>query len=98
MSAEPAVEAHPRRLSARQSGTVTALLDAALEVLDEVGFDRLSIRTVARRSGLTHTTAYTYFSSKDHLVAAAFRQLLATVPQPDTPFDPDRPAAERIAD
>lgn len=41
MSAEPAVEAHPRRLSARQSGTVTALLDAALEVLDEV--DRKSV-------------------------------------------------------
>ena len=86
---------HPRRrLSERQRATVGALLDATLEVVEEVGFDQLSIRTVAGRAGVTHTTAYAYFSSKDHLVAAAFWQLLGSIPHPAA--NGDEPAVERV--
>ena len=34
---------------------------------------------------MTHTTAYSYFSSKDHLVAAAFGRLLASIPTSTNP-------------
>jgi AcrR family transcriptional regulator len=73
--------ANPRRLlSERQSSTVTALLDAALDELRETGFDQLSLRTVAHRAGVTHTTAYSYFTSKSHLVAELHWRQLQQVP------------------
>lgn len=84
VSAAAEIAPHPRRtLSERQRATVDALLDAALDEVADVGFDDLTIRRVATRAGVTHTTAYTYFSSKDHLVCEAFWRLLRTVPGPD---------------
>ena len=63
----------PRRdLNARQVGTVEKLLAAALEELHEVGVDGLTIRSVAVRAGVSAATAYTYFSSKNHLFAELF--------------------------
>lgn len=97
VTAETILAPHPRRrLSERQSATVSALLDATLDVLDEMGFDQLSIRTVARRAGVTHTTAYSYFSSKEHLVAAAFGRLLASIPHPPDEGDAGAPATGRV--
>ena len=73
--------ANPRRLlSERQTSTVTALLDSALAELRESGFDQLSLRRVAHRSGVTHTTAYSYFTSKSHLIAELHWRQLQQVP------------------
>jgi AcrR family transcriptional regulator len=73
--------ANPRRLlTERQTFTVTALLDAALAELGEVGFDQLSLRTVAQRAGVTHTTAYSYFTSKSHLIAELHWRQLQQIP------------------
>jgi len=63
----------PRReLNPRQADTVEKLLKAATEELDAVGVDGLTIRTVALRAGVSSATAYTYFSSKNHLFAELF--------------------------
>jgi AcrR family transcriptional regulator len=63
----------PRReLNRRQADTVEKLLKAAIEELDAVGVDGLTIRTVAVRAGVSSATAYTYFSSKNHLFAELF--------------------------
>ena len=63
----------PRRdLNPRQAGTVERLLEAALEELAAVGVDGLTIRSVAVRAGVSAATAYTYFSSKNHLFAELF--------------------------
>lgn len=69
-------------LSKRQAATVDALLEAGLEALHDVGWDGLSLRDVAGRAGVTHTTAYTYFTSKEHLVAELNRRLLRALPDP----------------
>lgn len=61
-----------QRLSARQAKTVATLLDAAIRELRRVGYDDLSLRSVAKQAGVTATTAYTYFSSKDHLITEVF--------------------------
>jgi len=72
---------------------VQRLADALVVELAEVGYDQLTVRSVARRAGVAPATAYTYFTSKAHLVSEVFwRRLLAL---PDTPADPSRPAAER---
>ncbi len=82
-------------LSERQCGTLNALLDAALDQIRDDGYDSLTVRLVAQRAGVTHTTAYSYFSSKDELVAELYwRQVRAL---PDPVLDPGRTTADRIA-
>ncbi len=74
----------PRQsLSERQSLTVAALLDAGLTELHDVGYDKLTIRAVAQRAGVTHTTAYSFFSSKAHLVSELYWQQMQSLPTPE---------------
>ncbi|MFI6865857.1 TetR/AcrR family transcriptional regulator [Nocardia sp. NPDC050406] len=61
-----------RTLAGRSTETVDRLLDAGLEVLREQGYEQLSMREVCRRAGLTHATAYGYFSAKQHLVSEMY--------------------------
>lgn len=90
----PSVEATRRRLSARQAATVAKLVDAAVDELHDGGFDGLSMRGVATRAGVSAATAYTYFSSKEHLVAEVFWRRLAAL----GPIAPDlaQSAAVRV--
>ncbi|PYE12182.1 TetR family transcriptional regulator [Williamsia limnetica] len=70
------------------------LTEAAVEVLRDVGYDALTVRSVAKRAGVAPATAYTYFSSKGHVVAELFwRRLAEEIVEPD----PTLPRAERVA-
>lgn len=63
----------PRQgLRDRQVETVERLLAAGSEELGAVGHEALTIRSVAARAGVSPATAYTYFSSKNHLFAELF--------------------------
>ncbi|MFT4127572.1 MAG: helix-turn-helix domain-containing protein [Gordonia sp. (in: high G+C Gram-positive bacteria)] len=94
MSSPVSQESTRRRLSAQQAETVGRLTDAAVDVLNAEGFEGLTVRAVAKRAGVAPATAYTYFSSKSHLVAEVFwRRLADGVAEPD----PVRPATERVA-
>ncbi|MGW0052502.1 TetR/AcrR family transcriptional regulator [Nocardia nova] len=77
---EAAIHPRPprRSLAGRSAETVDRLLDAGLDVLREQGYDQLSMREVCRRAGLTHATAYGYFSAKQHLVAEAYWRRIRT--------------------
>lgn len=46
-----------------------ALVEAARAELVDVGRDHLSLRSVARRANVTHTSAYHHFADKDALLA-----------------------------
>lgn len=76
------MEATRRRLTEKQADTVDRLTRAALEVLSREGFAGLTVRMVAAAAGVGTATAYTYFSSKEHLVAEVFWRRLATTPPP----------------
>ena len=76
------VEAPRRRLSPRQAATVDKLVEATLDELREVGFDGMTVRHVARRAGVASATAYTYFASREHLIAELFWRRLALLPSP----------------
>lgn len=80
-------ESTRRRLSDRQAGTVRRLTDAAVEEVRATGFDGFTVRNVARRAGVAPATAYTYFTSKNHLVTEVFWRRLSTLP-------PVRPSPE----
>lgn len=62
---------------------------ATMTVLGREGFSGLTIRMVAAEAGIGAATAYTYFSSKEHLVAEIFWRRLALAPAP-TVDSPDR--------
>jgi AcrR family transcriptional regulator len=89
MSGELMTESTRRRLTGRQADTVRRLTDAAVEEVRETGFDRLTVRNVARRAGVAPATAYTYFASKNHLITEVFwRRLSALPPVEATPGRP----------
>ena len=48
------------------------LTEAAVVELINVGYPALTVRMVAKRAGVAPATAYTYFGSKEHLVAEVF--------------------------
>ena len=88
------IEATRRRLTARQAEVVAKLVQAAEEETEEVGYAGLTVRGVARRAGVAPATAYTYFSSKDHLLAEVLWRRMETLPPVDA--DPAVPMPERV--
>jgi TetR/AcrR family transcriptional regulator, cholesterol catabolism regulator len=77
-------ESTRRRLTAKQAETVERLGNAAIGVLSREGFSGLTIRMVAAEAGVGAATAYTYFSSKEHLVAEVFWRRLTSSPAEST--------------
>ena len=83
MSDNVAVESTRRRLSGKRADTVRRLSRATVEVLREVGYHDLTLQAVAAQAGVARATAYTYFSSKDHLIAEVYWRRLATERPPE---------------
>jgi AcrR family transcriptional regulator len=70
------LEHRARRTQAeRRAATVTALLDATLEELAEVGYSSLTTSSVVARAGVTRGAQAHYFATKAELVVAALRHL-----------------------
>jgi AcrR family transcriptional regulator len=61
----------PDVLTASQAARRQRVIQAALELGAEGGYDAVQMRTVADTAGVALGTIYRYFSSKDHLLAAA---------------------------
>jgi AcrR family transcriptional regulator len=81
-TASPLSSSPRRTLNPRQAETVEKLFGAASALLDEVGHEQMTVRMVASRAGVSPATAYTYFSSKDHLFAELFWRRLVSAPSP----------------
>lgn len=60
--------------SGRASRTRAAIIDAALRLFRERGFDDTTMRAVAAEAGVSVGNAYYYFASKEHLVQAFYDQ------------------------
>lgn len=94
MSTTHDFESTRRRLSPQQAETVASLTEAAIIVLRNTGYSKLTVRLVAAEAGVAPATAYTYFSSKNHLVSELFWRRLVELPE-----DPGagRTQAERVS-
>jgi TetR/AcrR family transcriptional regulator, cholesterol catabolism regulator len=85
----------PRRHpTERQAKIVQRLTDAAVDEIRARGYDGLTVRNVAARAGLAPATAYTYFASKDHLIAEVFWRRIRALPEPR--IDKRRAASVRV--
>lgn len=69
LSPRPVEAMSPRQLERRGN-----LISAALSLVTEIGVERLQMRQVSERSGVALGTTYRYFSSRDHLLAAAIAE------------------------
>ena len=76
------VESPRRRLTERQAEMVRRLTEAAVQEIRATGYEALTVRNVAARAGVAPATAYTYFGSKDHLIAEVFWRKLRELPPP----------------
>jgi AcrR family transcriptional regulator len=64
-------------VTAARGRTRDAIVEAALELFRERGFEGTTMRAVAERAGVSVGNAYYYFSSKDELVQGFYDQLVA---------------------
>jgi AcrR family transcriptional regulator len=66
----------PRKqpIQARSADTVSAILDATLQVLTNVGKEQLTTTRVASRAGVSVGTLYQYFPNKVALLQACLRR------------------------
>lgn len=64
----------------RQEETFRKVLTAGIQMLRESSYADLTVRAVAARAKVAPATAYTYFSSKNHLIAEVYLDLMKQVP------------------
>ena len=64
----------------RQEETFRKVLAAGMAMLRESSYADLTVRAVAARAKVAPATAYTYFSSKNHLIAEVYLDLMRQVP------------------
>jgi TetR/AcrR family transcriptional regulator, cholesterol catabolism regulator len=58
-------------MTSRQLIRRAKIIEAVIDLIGDVGADAVQMRDVAQRSGVALATVYRYFSSKEHLLAAA---------------------------
>lgn len=75
----------------RSTHAHTAILDATLDLLTEVGYTRLTVEGIAARAGVAKTTIYRWWSTKSALAVEAIRA--GSAPSP-----PVRPTGDLRAD
>ena len=68
-------------VQARSTARLTSLLDAAAEVVDEIGFERLTTAMVAERAGASIGTVYRYFPDRIAVLQSLAARSLAQFSQ-----------------
>lgn len=71
-----------RAVPAPPTTTQKRILEAALELFAEVGFDRTTTRAVATRAGVTEKTLFAHFGNKRRLFARTVYPALLELMQP----------------
>ena len=94
MARPPAPDPKPQRGRPRDPERVRRILEAAQRHFDEHGLERASVDAIAADAGVSKTTVYNNFGSKERLFQAVVRDRSATVvagfPGAGT-LDPDQP-------
>jgi AcrR family transcriptional regulator len=56
--------------------SIEALQNALIDLIDEKPYKRISITEISERSGLTRSTFYAHFETKDHLLESVINNVL----------------------
>lgn len=76
---------HPR-VSSRGEQTRERILDTALELFRERGYEATTMRVIAAAAGVAVGNSYYYFPSKEHLVQAFYSRIQKTQIEAATPL------------
>lgn len=79
MRATPARERGHRTQAERRQQTRTALLDATIECLVELGYARTSVQEICARAGVSKGAQQHHFTTKAELMAAAIEHLTSRI-------------------
>ncbi|MFJ6574199.1 TetR family transcriptional regulator [Streptomyces sp. NPDC091292] len=63
--------------SAKSEQTRTLILETALRLFQERGYDKTTMRAIAQEAGVSVGNAYYYFGSKEHLVQGFYDRIAA---------------------
>jgi AcrR family transcriptional regulator len=80
----PAEEGGRRPGRPRSEEAHGAILDAAIALIREVGYDAVAMDAIAARAGVGKATVYRRWSAKELLVAEAIEGIVRAIPVPDT--------------
>lgn len=91
MATKPKKKAAPVKRTRDKEATKQALLEAAIEVFAEMGYDAATTREIAKRAGISEALIQRYFESKAGLLVAVITgfathsegENFATLPYPD---------------
>jgi AcrR family transcriptional regulator len=64
----------PTRIASKSERTEAAIVDAALELFAERGYEATTMRQIADRAGVSVGNSYYYFASKEALVQALYER------------------------
>ncbi len=71
-----------------------ACIEEAIKIIQSDGIEKLSLRQVSRRLGVSHQAPYKHFPSRDHILAEVvsrmyktFADHMRTMPKTDNPYD-----------
>src|SRR3954465_6739269 len=84
-----------RSIPASQQARRERILDAAMELAAEGGYDAVQMREVAERADVALGTLYRYFPSKVHLLVAAMGRTFQSL-QDSVRVDTDGTPQERV--
>lgn len=70
------------RVTPRAEDTRRKIYEAAMELFREKGFEPTTMRDIAAKAGVALGGAYYYFSSKDAIVLAFYREMQESLDQP----------------
>lgn len=66
---------HPPTKTPKGEQTRDLILKSALELLEDHGYEKTTMRAIAKRAGVSLGNAYHYFASKEYLIQAFYHQL-----------------------
>ncbi|MEU3447065.1 TetR family transcriptional regulator [Streptomyces thermolilacinus] len=67
----------PAAKAPKSEQTRTLILETALRLFEERGYDKTTMRAIAQEAGVSVGNAYYYFASKEHLVQGFYDRLAA---------------------
>lgn len=84
--------------SGRKAANREVILDGALAVFAERGYDAARIEDIARAAGVSRATFYNHFSEREEVLASLFERLLAATGEqaPLAEMPSGRPALDEI--
>ena len=79
----------------KRNGTRQAIIDSALRLFAEQGYDAVRVQDLARAAGVSRATFYNHFSEREEVLGALFERLLASE-EAEPEVAADMPPLQRI--